>query len=142
MEAAGLADIVESADELTLEQLLSVQAMVRQEFADNAVSFTADVDPAKYSPQDMADTSWHFANKLKGFTVFPERDSWPYERITRQDYEDRVDTTELVHVEHRAGPRRRRHRRGLRQRRVPHSAKAAGGSRTQQRHPRRPEPAR
>ncbi|MGS2646048.1 ribonucleoside-triphosphate reductase, adenosylcobalamin-dependent [Streptosporangium sp. G12] len=102
VEAAGWpASIVESADELTLKQLLSVQELVQAEYADNAVSFTANVDPERYSPQDMADTIWHFANKLKGFTIFPEQGYAlaPYERITEQDYLDWVTSTGLAHVE-------------------------------------------
>ncbi|WP_371784652.1 ribonucleoside-triphosphate reductase, adenosylcobalamin-dependent [Streptosporangium subroseum] len=102
VEAAGWpAEIVESADELTLEQLLSFQQLVQEEYADNAVSFTANVKPERYSPQEMSDTIVHFANKLKGFTIFPEQgyELAPYERITQQEYEAWVAETGLINVE-------------------------------------------
>ncbi|MFI1973764.1 hypothetical protein [Streptomyces wedmorensis] len=44
VEARGYpADLVESADELSLNQMLAFQAMYQAEYADNAVSFTANV---------------------------------------------------------------------------------------------------
>jgi adenosylcobalamin-dependent ribonucleoside-triphosphate reductase len=102
VEAAGWAsDIVESADELTLDQLLAFQAMLQTEYADNAVSFTANLDPAKYTPSELADVLADYLPRLKGTTIFPERgyELAPYERITQQDYEDWVKATGLTNVE-------------------------------------------
>lgn len=102
VEALGWpADIVESADELTLHQLLSFQAMLQVEYADNAVSFTANVDPDNYSALDVADAVEYFSDTLKGFTIFPERgyELAPYERITQQEYEEWVERTGLANVE-------------------------------------------
>ncbi|MEO3863413.1 ribonucleoside-triphosphate reductase, adenosylcobalamin-dependent [Acrocarpospora sp. B8E8] len=102
VEAAGWpADIVESADELTLHQLLGVQETVQEEYADNAVSFTANVNPEKYSAALVADAIEDFAGTLKGFTIFPERgyELAPYERITREEYEEWVSRTGLTNVE-------------------------------------------
>lgn len=102
VEAAGFpADIVESADELTLDQLLAVQELVQKEYADNAVSFTANIDPEKYTVEDLAGTLHKYCRTLKGTTVFPERgyELAPYERITQQDYADWVASTGLAHVE-------------------------------------------
>ncbi|MEU7830332.1 ribonucleoside-triphosphate reductase, adenosylcobalamin-dependent [Nonomuraea sp. NPDC049129] len=102
VEAAGWStDIVESADELSLEQLLNFQAMVQEEFADNAVSFTANIDPSLYDFRSLADGLADYLPRLKGSTIFPERGYAlaPYERITQQDYEDWVKATGLVHVE-------------------------------------------
>ncbi|SNS38585.1 ribonucleoside-diphosphate reductase alpha chain [Streptosporangium subroseum] len=100
-EVGRPADLVESADELTLEQLLAFQEMLQTEYADNAVSFTASIDPAKYTPQDVAETILQFAGKLKGTTIFPEQgyELAPYERISEQDYQDWIFITGLSNVE-------------------------------------------
>ncbi|WP_043617251.1 ribonucleoside-triphosphate reductase, adenosylcobalamin-dependent [Nonomuraea candida] len=102
VEAAGHSgSIVESADELTLDELLAFQEMIQTEFADNAVSFTANLDPSKYTVNEVADHIWRYSRTLKGFTVFPEKgfELAPYERITEQDYLDWVAATGLEAVE-------------------------------------------
>jgi ribonucleoside-triphosphate reductase len=80
--------VVESADELTLDQMLAMQACYQQNWADNSVSFTANVDPDRYLPGDIADTLQAFAGKIKGSTVFPELSfkQAPYERITEAEW--------------------------------------------------------
>ena len=62
VEALGYdaAEIVQSQDELTLDQLLSVQSLYQELWADNAVSFTANV-PAESHQNDA----------MSGGTVFP-----------------------------------------------------------------------
>src|SRR5690606_15835875 len=82
VEAAGLpGDLVEEARELELDQMLNFQATVQAHYADNAVSFTANIDPAKYTIEDLAETLRYFADKVKGFTIFPEKgfELAPYE---------------------------------------------------------------
>ncbi|MBO0676838.1 ribonucleoside-triphosphate reductase, adenosylcobalamin-dependent [Mycolicibacterium sp. S2-37] len=83
-------DIVESANDLTLQQLLEFQALYQRFWADNAVSFTANVDPTTYSANDVAEALKSFAGRIKGSTIFPEASfpQAPYERITKQQYED------------------------------------------------------
>ncbi|KRD08623.1 ribonucleoside-triphosphate reductase [Mycobacterium sp. Root265] len=82
-------DFVESADDLTLTQLIAFQALYQTCWADNAVSFTANVDPAAYTADDVAGTLKDFAGLIKGSTIFPEASfpQAPYERITKQQYE-------------------------------------------------------
>lgn len=82
-------DLVESADELTLDQLVGFQALYQTYWADNAVSFTANVDPAAYEAQYVADVLTRFAGRIKGSTIFPEASfpQAPYERITKEQYE-------------------------------------------------------
>ncbi|SFI79852.1 ribonucleoside-triphosphate reductase, adenosylcobalamin-dependent [Streptosporangium canum] len=102
VEAAGWpGGIVESADELTLDQLLSFQEMVQEEYADNAVSFTANLNPSEYTVESLSETLKKYVGTLKGSTIFPERgyELAPYERITQQDYEDWVASTGLTNVE-------------------------------------------
>ncbi|GII83346.1 adenosylcobalamin-dependent ribonucleoside-triphosphate reductase [Sphaerisporangium siamense] len=102
VEAAGWpAEIVESADELTLSQLLSFQEMVQAEYADNAVSFTANIDPTAYTAEKLSRIIRNYSRTLKGTTIFPERgfELAPYERITREQYEEWVTSTGLTNVE-------------------------------------------
>lgn len=82
-------EIVESADALTLNELLGFQALYQGWWADNAVSFTANLDPATYTADDLAEQLRLFGGKLKGATVFPEASmpQAPYERISKQEYE-------------------------------------------------------
>ncbi|QFG04627.1 ribonucleotide reductase [Mycobacterium phage Keziacharles14] len=82
-------EIVESAADLTLNELLAFQALYQTCWADNAVSFTANVDPETYTPDDVWLTLTKFAGLIKGSTIFPEQSfpQAPYERITKQEYE-------------------------------------------------------
>ncbi|QFG10418.1 ribonucleotide reductase [Mycobacterium phage Anthony] len=82
-------EVVEAVNDLTLNELLAFQAMYQTCWADNAVSFTANVDPKAYKPKDVADTLVKFAGLIKGSTIFPEASfpQAPYERITKEQYE-------------------------------------------------------
>ncbi|MEU3278168.1 ribonucleoside-triphosphate reductase, adenosylcobalamin-dependent [Streptomyces antibioticus] len=80
------------AGELSLENMLGVQAMYQEHWADQAVSFTINVDPKKYGPLDLVRALRPYLPKLKGTTVFPEMsfEQPPYERITKEQYEAAV----------------------------------------------------
>ncbi|MFK0231243.1 ribonucleoside-triphosphate reductase, adenosylcobalamin-dependent [Streptomyces sp. NPDC090303] len=80
--------VIEHAGQLSLEEMLSVQALYQEHWADQAVSYTASVDPEKYTADDVARVLLDFMPRLKGSTVFPEmsRAQAPYERITREQY--------------------------------------------------------
>jgi len=81
--------VVESAAELTLDEMLTFQEMYQRCWADNAVSFTANIDPSLYTVDDIMNHILEFGPKLKGMTVFPEKSipQSPYTRITKMDYE-------------------------------------------------------
>lgn len=81
-------EIVQSADELTLRELLGFQAMYQEHWADNAVSFTANIEQGM-DPRVVAGDITRFAGELKGATVFPEASmpQAPYTRITKEEYE-------------------------------------------------------
>ena len=85
-------ELVESADDLTLNELLGFQALYQMLWADNAVSFTANVDPDRYTEQYVSEQLRQFAGLIKGSTIFPESSmpQAPYERITREEYEAAV----------------------------------------------------
>jgi ribonucleoside-triphosphate reductase len=80
--------VIEHAGMLSLEDMLSVQALYQEYWADQAVSYTASVDPERYTVDDVARILLEFMPRLKGSTIFPElsRDQAPYERITREQY--------------------------------------------------------
>lgn len=95
-------ELVQSADELSLNELLAFQAMYQTCWADNAVSFTANIDltlyewtrdagsnPAAYAAEYVSEQLVKFAGLIKGATVFPESSmpQSPYERITKEQYE-------------------------------------------------------
>jgi hypothetical protein len=94
-------ELVQSPAELTLQDMLNVQAMYQDLWADNAVSYTANVDPKKYSVADLTQLLTEYGPELKGSTVFPEQSfvQAPYERLTKEEFaaftvsetNDRVD---------------------------------------------------
>ena len=85
-------ELVEAADDLSLRDLLTFQALYQTHWADNAVSFTANVDPQQYSPSHVEGQIRDFAGQLKGATIFPESSmpQSPYERLERWEYESAV----------------------------------------------------
>jgi adenosylcobalamin-dependent ribonucleoside-triphosphate reductase len=88
VEVAGGA--FQHAGELTLKDMLSVQALYQEYWADQAVSYTGNVDPAAYTVDDLVETLLPFLSRLKGTTIFPELsfEQPPYERISKEEYEE------------------------------------------------------
>ena len=61
--------IVESADELTVREMLSFQEMYQTHYADNAISMTVNVEPGKVTVEQLAHELSLFLPGLKGTTV-------------------------------------------------------------------------
>lgn len=82
-------DLVEDTDEISIYDMLAVQAMYQEEYADNAVSFTINIPQGRYTVEDLKDALRLYLPRLKGTTIFPEtsRPQAPYQRITREQYE-------------------------------------------------------
>jgi len=83
-------DLIEDPTEIDLEDLLAVQAMIQEEFADNAISFTANLIPGQVTVDKMIKCLEQYGPRLKGSTVMPlesNRDQMPYEKITREEWE-------------------------------------------------------
>jgi ribonucleoside-triphosphate reductase len=53
------------------------------------VSFTANVDPERYTAADVAQQITKFGGLLKGATIFPEKSfpQAPYTRISKEEYD-------------------------------------------------------
>lgn len=80
--------VVQSAADLTLREMLAFQEMYQDHWADNAVSYTVNFDPGAYTAEEVADALVEFGPVLKGATLFPEQSmpQSPYERISKADY--------------------------------------------------------
>jgi adenosylcobalamin-dependent ribonucleoside-triphosphate reductase len=81
--------IVQSAADISIRDMLNFQAMYQTYWADNAVSYTVNVDAGKYQPGELADILTEYGPVLKGATIFPEMSmpQSPYERLTKDEYE-------------------------------------------------------
>lgn len=80
------------AGELTIRDMLNVQKMYQEYWADQAVSYTANIDPEKYTAEELAGLLAEYLPYLKGTTVFPEMSmaQSPYERISKEEYAARA----------------------------------------------------
>jgi ribonucleotide reductase alpha subunit len=116
VEALGMdAEIVEGAQDVSLSDFLAIQSMVQECYADNAISFTVNIEPderqREYLAKQIADgvEAWalqvgppsydtverakatiiHYLPNLKGTTIMIDgsRPQSPYERISRAEYE-------------------------------------------------------
>jgi ribonucleotide reductase alpha subunit len=80
--------VVESADEISLEDMLAFQAMYQEHYADNAVAFTVNVPDGSLTVARLSDTLKSYLPKLKGTTLMVDasREQAPYTRITEEQY--------------------------------------------------------
>lgn len=90
--------LVEAANEIGLSDMLAVQAMYQECYADNALSFTVNIEPDKYTVDQARDTLIHYLPKLKGTTIMMDnsRPQAPYERITRDEWESHTGHKEVT----------------------------------------------
>lgn len=81
--------IVESQDEINIVDMLGVQRMYQELYADNGVSFTINLPEGHgITPETLQDILRPHLWALKGTTVMVDgtRPLSPYERITREDF--------------------------------------------------------
>lgn len=80
--------VFQDASEISFVDFLRVQEMYQALWADNAVSFTINLDPLLFTEEKIMEGLRPFLPTLKGTTVFPERgyELAPYERITEGVY--------------------------------------------------------
>lgn len=80
--------MVQSAADLSLTDMLRFQEMYQRHWADNAVSYTVNFDAGKYGVEEVAAALTTYGPTLKGATLFPEMSmpQSPYERISAADY--------------------------------------------------------
>ncbi|MCY0956385.1 hypothetical protein [Streptomyces sp. H27-H5] len=84
--------VFEHAGNLSMTEMLSVQELYQSAWADQAVSYTVNVDPSKYSVDELIDALRPYLAQLKGTTVFPEMSfrQPPYERIDKATYDEMI----------------------------------------------------
>lgn len=89
-------DVVQSADELLVEEMLAVQAAYQECYADNAVSYTVNIPEGRLWARDLAVLLAEYLPVLKGTTVMVDstREQAPYTRISRGQYESAVATVQ------------------------------------------------
>lgn len=80
--------VVESAEDISLQDMLSFQAMYQEYWADNAVSYTCNIPDGKYTPEELEDILRAYLPRLKGTTIMVDatREQAPYTRITEAQY--------------------------------------------------------
>jgi ribonucleoside-triphosphate reductase (thioredoxin) len=89
LEKMGIdVDVLEDASEISLADHLGVQSMYQELWADNAVSYTVNLDPKMHTTESLARVMKPFLGVLKGTTVFPERgyELAPMERVGEADF--------------------------------------------------------
>lgn len=80
--------VVQSQDQLTLQEMLAFQEMYQTNYVDNAISYTANIPEGKYTVEEVMDIIKPFLPKLKGTTIMVDgtREQAPYQRITKMHY--------------------------------------------------------
>ena len=62
-------DVVESADELSVDDMLGMQRFYQEHWADNAVSYTVNIAPGSVTADDLAELLAGYLPHLKGTTI-------------------------------------------------------------------------
>lgn len=82
-------EIVQAADDLSIEDMLAFQALYQKHWADNAVSYTVNVEQGSMESPELYSVLLRYGSQLKGTTIFPDKGfaQAPYERISKADYD-------------------------------------------------------
>jgi ribonucleoside-triphosphate reductase (thioredoxin) len=89
MRDLGLSpDLIESQEQISLEDMLELQAFYQKYWADNAVSYTANVPEGTVTPEVLDGILRAYLPKLKGTTIMVDatREQAPYTRISEHEY--------------------------------------------------------
>ena len=91
-------DYVPGSAEITIEEMLRIQAAVQKNYADNSISVTINI-PKESNPGELREAILQYLPQIKGLTVFPtlSRKQQPLETITREQYNNLNHKTEQVH---------------------------------------------
>lgn len=81
--------VVQSQDELSLDDMLAFQEMYQTNYVDNSISYTANIPEGKYSVKEVMTTIKKYLSTLKGTTIMVDgtRPQAPYQRISKAEYE-------------------------------------------------------
>jgi adenosylcobalamin-dependent ribonucleoside-triphosphate reductase len=81
-------DLVESADQISPEDMLRVQGTYQEYWSDNGVSYTVNIPAGTVTPQELYELLEDYLPRLKGTTIMVDesRPQAPYTRITEEQY--------------------------------------------------------
>lgn len=103
VRAAGWdVDLVEGQKQVSVENYLQIQAMLQEEFADNAISFTIPLaENNTPTEEDMEKSLISVIRRVKGTTMYPDksRKNAPFESLTREQFEAYQGRKEVSYVE-------------------------------------------
>ena len=104
VRAAGMEpkEILEGQSEIGFEASLKVQAMVQECFADNAISFTINLEPESMpTEEEMEHALISNLKRLKGTTVFPNksRRNNPIQPVTKAQFDSYSGPKEIAQIE-------------------------------------------
>ena len=104
VRAAGMdpGEVLESQYDIPFEVSLKVQAMLQEQYADNAISYTVNLRPEDMgTEQDMERNLMTHLPFLKGTTIFPEksRKNAPIQPLTKAQFDAYTGRKEISQVE-------------------------------------------
>lgn len=81
-------DLIESQDQLTVEDMLAMQAFYQEFWADNGISYTVNIPEGTVTPEELAGILKEYLPRLKGTTIMVDasREQAPYTRISQEAY--------------------------------------------------------
>lgn len=95
--------LIESQDEIALEDSLEVQAMIQDIYANNAIAYTINLPEDKVPTVEvLAEALMKRHSRLKGTTLFVDKSrvNSPFQRITKEQFDAYAGPREIVQVEY------------------------------------------
>lgn len=89
MRDLGLdSDLIESQEQLSVEDMLGMQAFYQKYWADNGISYTVNIPEDTVTPDELAGILRKYLPDIKGTTIMVDasREQAPYTRISESDY--------------------------------------------------------
>ncbi len=103
VRAAGWdVSIVESQKQVSVNDYLQMQAVLQEEYADNAISFTIPLaEHNTPTEEDMEKSLVAVLKRVKGTTMYPDksRKNSPFESITQEQFENYKGRKEVAYTE-------------------------------------------
>ena len=95
-------ELLECQEDISLSDALHVQAMLQEQYADNAISFTVNMPEDKMpSEEEMEKTYANVLHRVKGTTFFPakSRKNAPYQKVSKAEWDAYPGQKEVTQVE-------------------------------------------
>lgn len=94
-------DLLVDAAEFKPLKALQLQALIQENYTDNSISHTINVEPGTVDPQELKEQLIEYLPRLKGITVMVDdsRPQSPYKRITKEEYQRLIRNEEFLYSE-------------------------------------------